>query len=101
MTNPNAITPQETESIATLGRLKLNKAEKTIAARQLSDILRNFSTIQAIPTAGVAPADAVSGLTNITREDISQPEAIASPKAVLDGAPKTQGTHIKVKGVFS
>lgn len=95
----SVITPEEVSRIATLARLGLTDQEKVEAAAKLASVLEHFTSIQTIPTTNVPPADAASGLTNITRRDQPNQE-LCLPAALLAAAPATLRKHIQVKAVF-
>ncbi|HLC49470.1 MAG TPA: Asp-tRNA(Asn)/Glu-tRNA(Gln) amidotransferase subunit GatC, partial [Candidatus Andersenbacteria bacterium] len=70
------------------------------AASTISQIFGNFQTIRSIDTTGVAAADDVSGLKNVTREDVVQENMLTSPEVLLQKANSKNG-HVQVPGVFS
>lgn len=95
------ITPQDVERIAALARLGITKEEVQGATHNLSNILNYFSTIQKIDTSGAFATDAPSSRANITREDIAVPEVLCSTAELLERAPLTQSSQIKVRAVFT
>lgn len=96
----STITVKDVERVASLGRLKLTDKELKHAAVNLEQILAHFAAIQAIDTGNVPPADDVTGLRNITRDDIAQPDVLTSTDALLAAAPATLQRQVKVRAVF-
>lgn len=94
------ITPEEVRKISALARLSLTDDEVSSATRDLSGILNHFSAIGNINTADVPAADAVSGLSNISRQDVAQPNMLCTPEDLLARAPKTKQGYVQVPGVF-
>lgn len=94
------ITPEEVKRIAVLARLGLSNAEVEQATHNLSGVLDHFSAIQDIDTDSVPEADAVSGLSNVTREDVAAPGSLCTAAELLDNAPDVQNGSVKVKAVF-
>lgn len=94
------ITDKDVVLIAALARLLLTSDELKTATNQLQGILDNFSTIQSIDTSSTPTSDDVTGLKNVTREDIPNRNSLSTPAELLDKAPYTKDGHIKVKAVF-
>ncbi len=59
----------EIEKVARLARLELSEEEKTEYTRQLTDIIEYVEKIKELDTASVAPADHITDIKNIFRED--------------------------------
>lgn len=94
------ITAAAVKKVAQLGRLGLTAAEISRATQQLSSVLEHFSQIQKISTIGVPTADDVTGLKNITRADVAQPEQLCTTSTLINIAPATKDRQIQVKAVF-
>ena len=95
----STITPDEVSRIARLARVGLTDEEKKEVATKLDGVLEHFTSIQTIDTTDVAPADAVSGLTNIVRPDaLAAP--LCAPSALLAAAPAVVRDHVQVKAVL-
>lgn len=97
---PHTISQAEVERSADLGRLALSSEELADATKKLDDILGYFAAIQKIDTAHVAMADDVSGLTNVARDDLAQPEVLCTTPTLLARAPAVQANQLKVRAVF-
>ncbi|HSX24565.1 MAG TPA: Asp-tRNA(Asn)/Glu-tRNA(Gln) amidotransferase subunit GatC [Candidatus Andersenbacteria bacterium] len=96
----NEISSVEIKKIADLARLNLSDAEISLASADISGVLRNFETIRDISTTNVPPADDVSGLQNVMREDIEHDGVLATPEALLKNA-KTKDNYVQVSAVFT
>lgn len=94
------ISPKIIEQIASLSRLKFTKQEISQAASKLAQILSHFTLIQKIETTNVPTSEDVTGLTNIWRTDIAQPQKLCSTDTLLQKSPATHQRHFKVKAVF-
>jgi len=94
------ITPADVARMAALGRIALTAKETEAATKDLAGILDHFATIQHVDTNNIPPADDVTGLSNITRVDEAQPEAICPTEALLAAAPAVKDSHVKVKAVL-
>ena len=90
----------EVKKIADLARMSVSDDEATAAAKNLSGILENFETIRSIDTKKIPPADDVSGLQNVTREDVAHDGVLADPNVLLQNA-KTKNGYVEVSAVFT
>lgn len=95
------ITPDTVRRIAELARLGLTAVEITDATKHLKNILAHFSAVQSVSATDVPMAADASGRTNVTREDIPQQNIFCTPADLLERAPATQNSHVKVKAIFS
>jgi aspartyl-tRNA(Asn)/glutamyl-tRNA(Gln) amidotransferase subunit C len=59
--------------IAKLASLPINQAEEKKLEKQLTETLTYIDMLKEIDTADVQPTSHVTGLENITREDVSKP----------------------------
>ncbi len=89
----NAITPEEVRRIAALARLALTDEEIARVTRDLSGILEHFSSIGDIDTANISPSDDISGLLNVSREDVARQNTLCSAQELVEG-------YVRVPGVF-
>lgn len=90
----------EVKKIAELARIAITDAEAQDSATNLSGILEHFESIRSIDTADVPPADDISGLKNVMREDIAQDGVLADPAALLQKARNKNG-YVEVSAVFT
>lgn len=91
------------EKLARLARLELSSDELTTYGRQLNGVLKYIDEIANIPLVGlsqdvnrIAPHH---NLINITREDVVSDNSV-DMNAMLNNAPMTEGTAIKVHAVL-
>lgn len=86
------LTPQDVQRLAHLARLKLTEEETNRLANQLTDILSYVSVLGDLDTAGVPETCQVTGLLNVTREDVVD-GSLASPDALLENSPLPKKDH--------
>jgi aspartyl-tRNA(Asn)/glutamyl-tRNA(Gln) amidotransferase subunit C len=92
------LTVKEVEHIAKLSRLDLSEAEKEKFANQLSGVLEYVEQLNEVDTKDIEPTAQVTGLSNIFVPDqITNPD---SQFELLNNAPETDGTSIKIPAVF-
>jgi aspartyl-tRNA(Asn)/glutamyl-tRNA(Gln) amidotransferase subunit C len=85
-------------NVARLARLGLSEEEIDTFGAQLSSILGHIQILQEVDVSGISPTAHASRLTNITREDVSQPSY--PPEVLLANAPEQQGNSLKVNAVL-
>ncbi len=64
------IDEKEIAKIAEMARIDLSEAEKVEFSKELNDILEYVEKIKTLDTSGVEPADNISNLINVTRDDV-------------------------------
>lgn len=96
----SVLTTEEIKKIADLARMSITDSEAQNAAQNLSGILEHFEEIRSIDTEGIPPADDISGLQNVMREDVAENNKLADPKELLKNA-KTKNGYIEVSAVFA
>lgn len=82
--------------LAQLARLDLTEEEIEEYALELSSILQYVEQLQAVDVSGLSPTNQVSGLTNVTRDDVEIDYGYA-PHDLLKNLPATESNQIKVK----
>ena len=80
-----SLTPEQVRHVAKLARLRLSDAEVDKFSGQLSAILEYVAILNEVDTEGVEPTSQVTGLQNVTREDVVR-------KNQRDGGTVTLGT---------
>lgn len=85
-----SIDRQTVEHIAELARLHLTDAEIEIYTEQLAAILDYAERLNALDTSNISPTASVLPLTNVLRDDATQPglpreQALANAAAAQDG----------------
>jgi aspartyl-tRNA(Asn)/glutamyl-tRNA(Gln) amidotransferase subunit C len=86
------------QNVARLARLGLSEEEIETFKNQLSGILGHIQILQEADVSGVSPITHASRLTNIAREDISQPSY--PPEVLLANAPDQEDHCLKVNAVL-
>lgn len=76
--------------IAKLANLPITPRQKTKFENQLEETIKYVEELNSVDTKGVEPTSQVTGLENVTREDIikpslSQEEALSNTKSKYDG----------------
>jgi aspartyl-tRNA(Asn)/glutamyl-tRNA(Gln) amidotransferase subunit C len=94
------ISKEEVEHIAKLARLGLGEKEKEKFSGQLSSILDYVEQLKEVDTSNVPPTAQVTGLDNMTREDVVNSCDQETMKKLVASAPLNENNMIKVKGVF-
>ncbi len=92
------LTKQEVEHIANLARLRLTETEIDKYAEQLSGILDYMDKLGTVDTSNVEPTSQVTGITNITREDVVYDSDIADELVAC--APESQDRFIAIPKIF-
>ena len=88
------------EDLATLARLDLTPEEKNRYADQLSVILDYIDILNEVATDDVAETCQVTGLIDVTRDDVPTECDIQVREKLLEAFPEKQGRLLKVKAVF-
>lgn len=85
--------------IANLARLRLTDDEQAHYGAQISAILDYVDQLQLVDTTDIEPTTQVTGLTNVTREDIVGDSALAP--ALVDCAPTHHDSYIVIPKVLN
>lgn len=93
-----ALSKEEVDHIAHLGRLHLSEAEKERYRLQLSDILEHVSALQRLDTSDVPPMSNVIAEGSRLREDI--PGEAMSRQDLLRNAPDVDDEQFRVPPVL-
>jgi len=88
----------DVKKVAKLANLPITQQEEKKFEAQLSETLDYVNKLEEIDTKGIEPTSQVTGLENVTREDIvtpslSQEEALKNTKSTYNG-------FIKVKAIL-
>jgi aspartyl-tRNA(Asn)/glutamyl-tRNA(Gln) amidotransferase subunit C len=80
----------QVQKVAKLASLPLTPDEEEKFAKELSETLDYVAQLESVDTAGVEPTSQVTGLENITRDDVigksfSQEEALKNAKSTHQG----------------
>lgn len=83
---------------AKLASLSLTPQESKIFEKQLSAVLSYVNKLSEVETKSVEPIGHITGLVNVTREDIASPSL--SQEDALRNAPKTHNGLFMVNAIF-
>ena len=84
--------------IAKLANLSLSKGEQDKFGKQLSEILSYVEKLKEVDTKNIETTSQVTGLENVTREDIATPSL--SQEEALSNSKSTHNGMFKVKAIF-
>lgn len=84
--------------VAKLANLPLSEEEIKIFGKQLDETLTYIDSLAEIDTRNVEPTAHVTGLENVTREDVA--EESLTQKQALSNAKKTHDGLIQVEGIL-
>jgi aspartyl-tRNA(Asn)/glutamyl-tRNA(Gln) amidotransferase subunit C len=84
--------------IAKLANLTLTETEIGMLDSQLTETLEHIDQLNEVDTTGTEPTSQVTGLKNITREDIAK-ESLTQDQA-LSNTDETHNGLFKVKGIL-
>ena len=84
--------------IAKLANLPITDGEKKKFEKQLSETLDYVKQLEEIDTKGVDPTSQVTGLENVTREDVAKP-SLSQEEALQNTGSKHNG-FFKVKAIL-
>lgn len=82
--------------LARLCRLRLTDKEVSQYQKELSNILAYVEQLQSVDVSGLEPTSQVTGLTNVTRDDVEIDYGV-SPEELLKNAPAQQDNQFKVR----
>lgn len=85
--------------VAKLANLPLTDEEKKKFATQLEETITYVESLEKVDTKGVEPTSQVTGLENVTREDIVKPSL--TQEQALSNAKSTYNGFFKVKGILN
>jgi aspartyl-tRNA(Asn)/glutamyl-tRNA(Gln) amidotransferase subunit C len=85
--------------LAQLAKLKLSEEEIAQFQKELAEILDYVEKISEVDVTGLQPTTQVTGLTNVTRNDVVR-QYQADQQALLKNLPDRQGNSIKVRRVL-
>jgi aspartyl-tRNA(Asn)/glutamyl-tRNA(Gln) amidotransferase subunit C len=90
------LTRDDVLKLAQLARLDLTDEEVAEFAEELSAILQYVEHLSAVDVEGLKPTNQVSGLTNVTRDDVVKDYGYA-PEKLLENVPAVEDNQLKVK----
>ncbi len=91
---------EEIQHIAKLARIKLTEEEEELYTEQLSQILEYMQILQEVDTSLKEPTAQVTGLENVTREDVVASCSQKMREDIIEQFPEREGDLLKVKAVL-
>ena len=94
------LSKKEVQHIADLARIELAETENEKFAGELTAVLGYIEHLNEVDTKNTPATNQVTGLVNVTREDIVEDCDEETRNKILDAAPMKEGDYIKVKAVL-
>jgi aspartyl-tRNA(Asn)/glutamyl-tRNA(Gln) amidotransferase subunit C len=94
------LTRDDLLKLARLVQIDVTDDEVTEFTNEFNEILKYVEQLQAVDVEGLAPTSQVTGLVNVTRDDIVK-EYGYDPKELLKNVPATDNDLIKVKRMIA
>lgn len=100
MSTKKRLSLEDIEHIAKLARIALSAKEKEIFSLQLSKVLEYMEILNEVDTSDVPPTTQVTGLVNVTRDDVVHPSTPETVEMIKKNFPESSGGYLKVPHVF-
>lgn len=88
----------DVKHVSKLANLTIEEGEEEKFERQLSEVLDHISKLNEVDTSKVETTSQVTGLENVTREDVPK-QSISQEEALSSSSAKHNG-FFQVKGIF-
>lgn len=88
------LTREDILKLAQLARLDIAEDELDSYSAELSEILQYVEHLESVDVTGLAPTNQVTGLVNVTREDVVKDYGY-QPEDLLKNVPRVQGGQIQ------
>lgn len=93
------VTIDDIKKLARLSALQVSEEEASNLQSELEGILQYVEQLDSIDTTGVEPTYQVTGLKNVTREDVVINYGVTQEE-LLKNAPQKQDAQVKVRRVL-
>lgn len=90
----------DVKRVAALANLTISSAEEKQFADQFSDTLKTVDLINQLDTSAVTPTSQVTGLINITRQDVIDRSRMLTQSAAVGQASHHQKGYFVVPAIF-
>lgn len=90
----------DVKHVAKLANLTISDKEQNKFEKQLSEVLDHVEKLKEIDTDKVAETSQVTGLENVTREDVADLQRTLSQNEALSNTSSKENGLFKVKGVI-
>lgn len=94
-------TSEETAKIADLSKLKVGKKEENYLAKQFNQTLEVVDDLNKLKTQSTPETSQVTGLKNVFREDVIDPNRSLTQGEALSNSKKTHNGFFVVKAVLN
>lgn len=91
----------DVKHIAKLASLTLKPDEEDKLSKQFEESLKTIAVINDLDTTGIEPTSQVTGLTNVTREDVIDKSRILPQNLALSGANNTHNGYFVVPAILN
>lgn len=89
-----------TKKMAMLSKLPIDPKEQTYFTRQFNQTLKTVDQLSELDTKNTPDTYHVTGLSNITRDDVVEKKSMLSQKEALSNAKQTHKGYFVVKAIF-
>jgi aspartyl-tRNA(Asn)/glutamyl-tRNA(Gln) amidotransferase subunit C len=96
MTTMSTLSRDDILKLAQLARLQLTDEEVAEYSTELSEILQYVEQLGSVDVSGLQPTNQVTGLTNVTREDVIYDYGYDTAE-LRKNLPSEEADHIKVR----
>lgn len=91
----------DVKHVAKLANLAIPDSQIKKFEKQLSSILDHIDKLQKVNTKNIAETSQITGLENVTRDDVPNPLRTLSQDEALSNTKSSQNGLFKVKGVLN
>lgn len=91
----------DVKHVAKLANLKISDSDTKKFEKQLSLILDHINKLQKVNTEKVPETSQITGLENVTRDDVPSSLQVLSQEEALSNTKSSQNGLFKVKGVLN
>ncbi len=95
-----SITPAIVQKVAKLANLTISQKQQQKFSEQLSSVIGYVSKVQALDTDKTSETSQVTGLTNVFREDVVEPNRMLTQEEALSNAKKKHNGYFVVPAIF-
>lgn len=92
------LSEEEVIKISHMARIELTPAEVKKFQKDLSSVLDYVDELKSVDTTGLEIVSSVTGLENVTREDVAKP--IDYQEEIMANAPERKDKYYKVKSIL-
>lgn len=86
--------------LAQLARLELSEEEQQSFTQEINEILKYVEQLQSVDVEGIEPTSQVTGLENVTRDDVISKNRLSQDDLLKNVPDITDDGYIKVKRIL-